>query len=133
LEDIPSQTIPAEQYVQVLLSMYLRCNLRTAMYYDTTIKSETGPPFLPPMTLELRSACLLGRCLRHLHKIPAGTNVTHCRPGGGGVGGGAGAAAAVRILTEVRSHVLTRALDTGISWHKQQFDDSQSVKTLFIF
>jgi hypothetical protein len=41
-----------------------------------------GPPFLPPMTLELRSACLLGRCLRHLHKSSAGTNMTKCRPKG---------------------------------------------------
>lgn len=43
------------------------------------------------------------------------------------------AAAAVRILTEVWSHAVTRALDTGISWHKQQFDDSQPIKTLFVF
>lgn len=45
----------------------------------------------------------------------------------------AAATAAVRILSEVRSHAVTRAMDTGISWHKQQFDDSQSLKTHFIF
>ena len=66
--------------VQELL--HLNSNLRTAMHYDTTIKPEARPPFLTPMTLELRSSWLLGRCLRHLHKSSAGTNMTKCRPGG---------------------------------------------------
>jgi hypothetical protein len=69
-------------FSQVRARAPLSSNLRTAVYYDTTIKPEAGPPFLPPTTLELRSAWLLGHCLRHLRKSSAGTNMTNCRPEG---------------------------------------------------
>jgi hypothetical protein len=97
-------------------------NLRTAMHYDTTIKPEAGPPFPTRIKISPFARLLLAspaqKLCRYEHdKVSASRCVR---------------AAAVRILTEVRSHAVTRALDTGISWNKQQFDDSQSVKTLFM-
>ena len=130
MEDLPGQIIPAEQYVRVLSSTRappfkqqpqnshaLRHNNKTRSTstlpdsHDTRIKIILVAR--PLLTSPAQKLC------RYKHdKVSARRCVR---------------AAAVRILTDVRSHAVTRALDTGIGWHKQQFGDSQSVKTLFIF